>query len=507
MQYNNEYSADSIYTFANNINTEHGGTHLSGFKSAVTRTLNRYARDNRVVKDNDTLPDGSDYLEGLVAVISVKLPDPKFESQTKVKLSNTRSRVIVQTIVGRGPPHVPRGESGQLEVHHPKGGAGEGGSRSRTQGTRSHSPEVRPFERKPALASSPTARVEIHSRRSSTSWRATRQVARPRWVEFGNTRRSFPFAGRSSTSRRRASTRCSGTKRSRSIISALGTGIGHDDFDLSKLRYGKIIIMTDADVDGSHIRTLLLTFFFRQMPQLIEAGHVYIAQPPLYEMIPKRGGRKNSKYIQDEKAYEEEMVLLGSGTLVVTRDDPLTPDGAEPSPESQITGEALQVLCRAISRLEKIEKRMNARGIALQEYVSHESEEDPQAPDGDRSDQPEGRRTGAPLLLRSRAIAKSSSSVFAPNGTASSRPRPEEDLLEQRENADVVIHEVYESENIRRQCELVREHGFSPKVFRLTEREDPSGRLKYEPIARRSRGRGRASLRSLRHPKSCPRRR
>ncbi|MEM7231858.1 MAG: DNA topoisomerase (ATP-hydrolyzing) subunit B [Planctomycetota bacterium] len=472
LQYNNEYSADSIYTFANNINTEHGGTHLSGFKSAVTRTFNRYARDNRVIKDNDTLPDGSDYLEGLVAVVSVKVPDPKFESQTKVKLSNTEVEGIVQTIAGEQLRNFLEENPGTAKSIVQKA--------AQARIAREAARKARDLIRRKSVLSSgslPGKLADCSNRDpENTEIYIVEGDSAGGSAKMGRVRdyqAILPIRGKILNVEKTRVDKMLGHQEIQTIISALGTGIGHDDFDLTKLRYGKVIIMTDADVDGSHIRTLLLTFFFRQMPQLIEAGHVYIAQPPLYEMVPKRGSRKNSKYIQDEKQYEEEMIQLGGGNAE------LTPDGG-----STIKAEEVQQLCRAIARLGKIEDRLSRRGVPLDRYLEMYREESPKLPatmvvvnKGENEDPEQSffyDSVEADAFIEELRKGRETELVLASG----------DDLLDTRERADAVVYDIYEHENIAQVADSIRGYGLSPNVFRRTEREDTAGRLKYEPIGR-----------------------
>ncbi|HLU48937.1 MAG TPA: toprim domain-containing protein, partial [Planctomycetota bacterium] len=463
---------DTIFTFANNINTEHGGTHLSGFKSALTRTLNKYARDSKVIKDNEALPDGSDYLEGLVAVVSVKLPDPKFESQTKVKLSNTEIEGIVQQIVGE-----------QLGIHleeHPQTARAILNKASQARAAREAARKARELVRRksPLQSGSLPGKLADCSSRDADSTElfivegdsAGGSAKQGRVREF---QAILPIRGKILNVEKTRIDKMLGHQEIQTIISALGTGIGRDDFDLSRLRYGKVIIMTDADVDGSHIRTLLLTFFFRQMPELIEAGKVYIAQPPLFELVPKRGSRKNSRYVQDERAYEETVVNVGGENLVVT----IAGSGRE------IRGEELQKLCRAIRALMRLEERMVRRGIPFLELVGLAREESPKLP----TTYVVHRRRGEEGGVRKFLFDSEEAEEFVREIEAEIGREPVvatgEDALETREAADVVIYDLYEHESVVRLSEEIRSFGFSVRTYRLTDREDAAGRLLYEPIA------------------------
>ena len=254
---------------------------------------------------------------GLVAVVSVKLRDPRFESQTKVKLSNTEIEGIMQQIVGE-----------QLRTHleeHPQTSKAIIRKASQARAAREAARKARDLIRRKSVLSSgnlPGKLADCSSRDPfSTEIYIVEGDSAGGSAKMGRVREFqaiLPIRGKIINVEKTRIDKMLAHQEIQTIISALGTGIGHEDFDLTKLRYGKVIIMTDADVDGSHIRTLLLTFFFRQMPLLIEAGHIYIAQPPLYELIPKRGSRKNSRYIQDERAYEQAVIEIGGDAVVAT---------------------------------------------------------------------------------------------------------------------------------------------------------------------------------------------
>ncbi|MBI4586427.1 MAG: DNA topoisomerase (ATP-hydrolyzing) subunit B [Planctomycetes bacterium] len=360
LQYNDDYTVDNIFTFANNINTIHGGTHLSGFKSALTRSLNKYAKDKKIVKESDPLPEGNDYLEGLVAVLSVKVPDPKFESQTKVKLSNTEVEGIVQQIVNdalgthleENPPTAKQIVFKAIQAK----AAREAARKARDL-----------IRRKSVLASGglPGKLADCSSRDPyQTELFIVEGDSAGGSAKTGRVRQFqaiLPIRGKILNVEKTRLDKMLNHQEIQTIISAIGAGIGagigEEDFDIAKLRYGKIIIMTDADVDGSHIRTLLLTFFFRQMPKLIEEKHLFIAQPPLYRMSWK--GKE--RYIQDEKQLESMVLEMGTeGASVV----PLGGDG------NPIQGPALLKLCLALGRLEKFEAILSRKGISLSDYLN-----------------------------------------------------------------------------------------------------------------------------------------
>jgi DNA gyrase subunit B len=301
MQWNTSY-VESVFSFANNINTHEGGSHLSGFKSALTRTLNDYARKNGILKEKDDNLEGEDVREGLAAVISVKLQDPQFEGQTKTKLGNAWVRGLVEQTV-----NVKLGEFLEENATEAKQILQKAlAARNARQAARKARELTR---RKSALDSmslpGKLADCSINDPSSAELYLVEGNSAGGSAIDARD--RTFqailPLRGKVINSEKNRINKVLSNAEIQSIITAIGTGIG-DEFDLEKLRYHRVIVMTDADVDGSHIRTLILTFLYRQMQDLVEGGYIYIAVPPLYRV--KIGGRE--QYVEKESQFEDILV-------------------------------------------------------------------------------------------------------------------------------------------------------------------------------------------------------
>lgn len=309
LQYNDSYS-ENIYSFANNINTHEGGTHESGFKSALTRILNDYARKFNMLKDNDANLSGDDVREGLTAIVSVKIPDPQFEGQTKTKLGNSEVRGIVESMFAdkfeefliENPSIAKRIVEKGVQAQR----AREAAKRARELTRRKSALEVSSLPGKLADCSSKDASIsEVYIVEGDSAGGSAKQ-GRDRHFQA-----ILPLRGKILNVEKARLDKILSNAEIRAIITALGTGIG-DDFDIGKARYHKVIIMTDADVDGAHIRTLLLTFFYRYMRKLIEAGYIYIAQPPLYKLERN----KVIRYAYNDKQRDELMAEFGEGAKV-----------------------------------------------------------------------------------------------------------------------------------------------------------------------------------------------
>jgi DNA gyrase subunit B len=309
IQYTDAFT-ESVYSFANTINTIDGGTHLTGLRSALTRVINDYARKNGLLKDADPNFSGDDTREGLTAIVSVKHPDPQFESQTKVKLMNPEVQTYVQQIVGEAfatfLDENPQAAKAIIAKCLTSARARDAARKARDLVIRKSALESLTLPGKLADCSErDPEKTELYIVEGDSAGGSAKQ-GRDRHFQA-----ILPLRGKIMNTERARLDKILSSNEIKALISALGTGVG-DNFDIEGLRYGRVIIMTDADVDGSHIRTLLLTFFFRYMPQLIEDGHLYIAQPPLYRMSYKNQVR----YVYSDKEKDKVLKELGGGDKV-----------------------------------------------------------------------------------------------------------------------------------------------------------------------------------------------
>ncbi|WP_432799233.1 DNA topoisomerase (ATP-hydrolyzing) subunit B [Poriferisphaera sp. WC338] len=316
LQYNDSYN-ERLLTFANNINTIEGGTHLSGFKTALTRTLNNYARGNNLLKGS-MVPSGDDLREGLCGIISVKVSEPQFEGQTKTKLGNAEVESFVNTTVGQSlSTWCEENPAAAKKICMKAASAAQAREAAR---------KARDLTRRKGALDAGGLPGKLYDCTSKNVEESEIYLVEgdsaggsAKGGRDHKTQAILPLKGKILNVEKARLDKILGFEEIRTIIQALSCGIGADEFNLEKLRYGKIIIMTDADVDGSHIRTLLLTFFFRQMPDLIRNGHIYIAQPPLYQVSR---GRK-SEYVLNEKRMHTVLGELGTNEseLVVYSED------------------------------------------------------------------------------------------------------------------------------------------------------------------------------------------
>jgi DNA gyrase subunit B len=306
IQYTDAYT-ESVYSFANTINTVDGGTHMTGLRAALTRVVNDYARKSGLLKDADPNFSGDDTREGLTAIVSVKHPDPQFESQTKVKLMNPEVQTYVQQVVGEAYgtflEENPQAAKAIVAKCLTSARARDAARKARDLVIRKSALESLTLPGKLADCSErDPEKTELYIVEGDSAGGSAKQ-GRDRHFQA-----ILPLRGKILNTERARLDKILGNNEVRALISALGTGIG-DNFDVSGLRYGRVVIMTDADVDGSHIRTLLLTFFFRYMQELIDDGHLYIAQPPLYRIAYKN----QVHYCYSDADKDKKMKELGAG--------------------------------------------------------------------------------------------------------------------------------------------------------------------------------------------------
>jgi DNA gyrase subunit B len=358
MQYNDSYN-DQILCFANSIPNPDGGTHLTGFRSALTRAINQYAKQNELLKEKDPAISGDDVREGLVCVLSVKLPNPRFESQTKVKLVNTEIDGLVSSVVYDGlmtyfdaSPSVAKKvvEKGLLAAR-----------------AREAARKARETVRKGALTGGglpgkladcsdrDPANTELYIVEGDSAGGSAKQGRDRKFQAI------LPIRGKLINVEKARLDKVLQNNEIRTMITAVGTGIGDGDsegaFNLDKLRYHKIIIMTDADVDGSHIRTLLLTFFYRQMPELVKRGYVYIAQPPLYQISRK----KRIEYVDDDTSLNRILIQLGTDEVRLRNVED----------QKELSAKQLSEILELLEALDKYANGLRRKGGDFAAYLEH----------------------------------------------------------------------------------------------------------------------------------------
>ncbi|MEM1330662.1 MAG: DNA gyrase subunit B [Planctomycetota bacterium] len=471
LQYHDGYN-ESLLTFANNINNVDGGTHGQGFKVALTRVLNGYARKNGLLKEKDPTPTGEDLREGLIAIVSVKLPDPTFNNQPKEKLLNPEVESFVSQAVGE-----------TLEIwleEHPaeaKKLAQKGVVAAQAREAARKAREL--TRRKTALDSGSMPhklrdcktkdidKSELYLVEGDSAGGSATQC---RDVD---TQAILPLRGKLLNVEKARIDKILGFEEIRTLIAALRCGIG-PDFDVSKLRYGKIVIMTDADVDGSHIRTLLLTFFFRQMPELIRRGHVYIAQPPLY-MVTRS---KKSQYVLDEKTLAETLTELGleDSALSIREPEKLDERGlpvidastGQPVEVARLSGQELARAVRLLRRMGELVEIAERRGVRFVDLL------------GERSHDPEG--NGRLPLFK---VSWPGGSAFAWSEHAALELVEREGLVlvdasvEEAEEVDptkvAVMRELHENRELESLIKELAELGLSIEDYGLVREESVTG--------------------------------
>jgi DNA gyrase subunit B len=353
LQYSQEYT-ENVHSYVNNINTTEGGTHLSGFRTALTRSINKYGKDSGLFKD--LVPTGEDFREGLTAVISCRVPHPQFEGQTKTKLGNGEVEGIVNSLVGE---YLNKYLEENPKVAKAIGNKGLLAAEARVA-ARKQKELIR--ERKGALSGGglPGKLRDCSSRDVDKCELYLVEGDSAGGSAEGGRMREFqailPLRGKIINAYKSREDKVLANEEVRSMISAVGTGIGEDQ-DLTKRRYGRVIIMTDADVDGSHIRTLLLTFFYRQMFELVKGGHVYVAQPPLFRVKNK----SNTYYVQTEEEMRTQLLDQGLADAVFN-----------PNDGRLIEGEQMTRLVRTLATLEEAIIALERRGISLRIHAERQ---------------------------------------------------------------------------------------------------------------------------------------
>jgi len=370
LQYHDGYN-EMVLTFANNINNVDGGSHGQGFKTSLTRTLNTYAKKSGLLREKDPTPTGEDLREGLVAIVSVKLPDPAFNNQPKEKLLNPEIEPFVAQAVSEA--------IGEWLEEHPADAKKICLKGVMAAQAREAARKARELTRRKSALDSGSMPHKLRDCKTKDIDRselfivegdsAGGSATQCRDVE---TQAILPLRGKLLNVEKARIDKILGFEEIRTLISALRCGVGAD-FDVSKLRYGKVVIMTDADVDGSHIRTLLLTFFFRQMPELIRRGHVYIAQPPLYQLA--KG--KRTTYVIDNTEMSDRLTEMGlEGSSLIVRDiTGLDERGGEAPEIRRVEGEELRRVVQILRRLDELVVIAERRGVRFVDLLAQRSDD------------------------------------------------------------------------------------------------------------------------------------
>jgi DNA gyrase subunit B len=491
MQYHDGYN-ESVLAFANNIKNVDGGTHAQGFKVALTRTINAYAKRTNLLKEKDPVPSGEDLREGLVAIVSVKLPQPAFNNQPKEKLLNPEIEGFVSAAVGE-----------QLEAwleEHPQEAkrlcmkgivaaqAREAARKARELTRRKSALDSGSMPHK--LRDCKTRDVERSELFIVEGDSAGGSATQGRDVE---TQAILPLRGKLLNVEKARIDKVLAFEEIKTLISALRIGLGEEQ-DIARLRYGRIIIMTDADVDGSHIRTLLLTFFFRQMPELIRRGRIYIAQPPLYQLAWGGGKQRRVQYVLNDARLDEMLTEVGlQRASLVIRDVDASANGAEgavaaPRVLRRLDGEQLTRLVRILRRLEELVQVAERRGVKFPDLLAARSAD----PDG-KGRLPTHRLvwTGGEAFAWSEQQARSiaathglqlaemgeetncngdhaSSHAHGAGGPAAPGPTPSR-------RAAAIMRELHENRELERIFELLRSYGLNIDDYALVQEESVTG--------------------------------
>jgi DNA gyrase subunit B len=354
LQYNDGY-AESLFSYANNINTVEGGTHLSGFKSALTRTINAYSREKNISKEDDRPMSGEDIREGLTAVISVKIREPQFEGQTKTKLGNGEVEGIVASIMNEGLgtffEENPSEARKIVDKCITAARAREAARKARDLARRKGALDSQSLPGKLADCSESDPSIcELYLVEGDSAGGSAKQARDRRFQAI------LPLRGKLINVEKSPLDKVLANEEIGTMITAIGTGIGHEDFDISRLRYHKIVLMCDADIDGSHIRTLLLTFLFRQMRPLVEAGHVFVAQPPLYKVKRK----KTERYVESDREMNAILLDLGCEDARLVRCED----------RKEFEGARLRAILDLLVEVEYLAGFLGRKGIRFEEFLA-----------------------------------------------------------------------------------------------------------------------------------------
>ncbi|MHC4077937.1 MAG: DNA gyrase subunit B, partial [Planctomycetota bacterium] len=446
IQYNDGYN-ENVSAFVNNINTTEGGTHLAGFRAALTRSLNNYARGKNLVRAKENPPSGDDFREGLTAVLSVKVPDPQFESQTKIKLGNREVQGIVETIVGEGlrtyfeeNPATPKGIFGKaMEALR----AREAARKARELVRRKSALEGSGLPAKLSDCQKGTSPedAELFLVEGDSAGGTAKQGRAPFQA-------ILPLRGKILNVEKAPADSILSHEEIRTVVTAVGTGFLADEFDPTKLRYHKIIIMTDADVDGSHIRTLLLTLFYRKMPELVKRGCIYVAQPPLY--LIQKG--KQQRYAINDKEKDVALMELGIGNTKLVR---CAGTGVE---LKEFADKELRDFLGAVRNVLSYERQMPAEsGVPLTDFLAEAAVPDMHLPGYWVG------RNGDGKFVDTDAQMEAELARLRGDGTLKVYEGPESSC--NREEADIEVYSLHVGEEIIPHLKRLMQFGVHPDAF------------------------------------------